>query len=248
MFIASLLVDEVGLVDTLKVIAGLEGQSTYYWRVQASNAGGTSAFSPKGFFTTGFPVATTQVLPANNVREVETNPTLVWRTARGASAYHLQVATNSLFDASALAYDIAGIADTSYKIAQLDINKFYFWRVRATNAIGVSAWSATWRFKTIETTGVEETPRVPATFALYQNYPNPFNPTTTILFDLPKPGTPKLVIYDILGQEVLVLINEPKSAGRHEVNFYVDDLPSGVYYYRLQFEGRVLTKKMTILK
>jgi hypothetical protein len=112
----------------------------------------------------------------------------------------------------------------------------------------VSAWSATWRFKTIETTGVEETPRVPAIFALYQNYPNPFNPTTTILFDLPKPGTPKLVIYDILGQEVLVLINEPKSAGRHEVNFYVDDLPSGVYYYRLQFEGRVLTKKMTILK
>jgi uncharacterized lipoprotein YddW (UPF0748 family) len=247
-FSTSFVVNESGLVDTFKVISGLEGQATYYWRVRASNAGGTSAFSEEGFFATGFPVATTQIAPANNVREVALNPTLVWRTAAGASAYQAQVATNSLFDSNSLVYDIANIADTSYQIARLDINKFYFWRVRATNAVGVSAWSLTWRFKTIETTGVDETPSAPAAFALYQNYPNPFNPVTRIVFDLPKAGTPQLIIYDLMGQEVLTLLNEPKPAGRHEVGFYAYDLPSGIYYYRLKFEGMVLTKKMTILK
>ena len=247
-FTSSFIVNESGLVDTFKVIPELEGQTTYYWRVQASNAGGVGAFSEKRSFTTRFPAVPAQVSPTNNVREVAVNPTLVWRTAAGATAYHFQIAGNSLFDTNSLVYDIANIADTSYKIARLEINKFYFWRVRATNPMGVSAWSTIWRFKTIETTGVEETPSVPATLALYQNYPNPFNPITTIVFDLPESGTPQLIIYDIIGHEVLTLLNEPRSAGRHEVSFYADDLPSGVYYYRLKFEGQVLTKKMTILK
>ncbi|MCG3120646.1 MAG: hypothetical protein ALAOOOJD_03427 [bacterium] len=247
-FATALLVNESGLADTFKVIGGLEGQTTYYWRVQASNAGGTSAYSAKGFFRTGFPLATIQVSPANNVRDVKVNPAFVWRTAAGAATYQLQVASTPLFDAAALIYDLADIADTTYQVAPLEINKFYYWRVRAANMAGVSNWSGTWRFKTIEVTGVDETPTVPAAFALYQNYPNPFNPSTTILFDLPKPGTPRLTVYDALGQEVVTLLNEPKPAGRHEVYFYTDGLPSGVYYYRLQFAGQVLTKRMTILK
>ena len=245
---AALLVNETGLVDTFKVINGLDGQVTYYWRVQASNAGGVSAFSSKGYFTTGFPVATTQVAPLNNVRDVLLDPTLVWRTAQGASTYQMQIATNSLFEASALVYDTGDIADTTFKVAQLEINKFYFWRVRAKNRAGESSWSAAWRFKTIETTGVDGKPTAPATFALYQNYPNPFNPTTTILFELPKPGVAQLMIYDGLGQEVATLLNEFRPAGRQEVNFYAYDFPSGIYYYRLKFEGQVLTRRLTVLK
>ena len=243
-----LLVNVIGLVDTFKVISGLEGQTTYYWRVQASNAGGISAFSAKNYFTTGFPAVASQVSPLNNIRDVALDPTLVWRTARGASAYQLQVASNALFDASALVYDIGNLADTTYKTAQLEINKFYFWRVRARNAAGESNWSVTWRFKTIETTGVDGRPAVPATFALYQNYPNPFNPVTTILFELPKPGMAQLIIYDNLGQEVATLLNEVRPAGRQEVSFYAYDFPSGIYYYRLRFDGQVLTRRMTILK
>jgi hypothetical protein len=245
---AALLVNEIGLVDTFKVISGLEGQLTYYWRVQASNAGGVSAFSPKANFTTGFPMATTQVAPLNNIRDVALDPAFFWLPARGASAYQLQIASNSLFDSNALIYDFASLADTSYKIAQLEINKFYFWRVRAKNAYGESNWALTWRFKTIETTGVDGKPVVPATLALYQNYPNPFNPVTTILFELPKPGMAQLVVYDGLGQEVATLLNEVRPAGRQEVSFYSYDFPSGIYYYRLKFEGQVLTRRMTILK
>jgi len=245
---AALLLNETGLVDTFKVVAGLDGQTRYYWRVQASNAGGMSAFSPKAHFTTGFPVATTQVTPLNNVRDVALDPTLVWRTGRGASVYQLQIAGNSLFEASSLVYDIGNIPDTTSTVAQLEINKFYFWRVRARNAAGESNWSVTWRFKTIETTGVDGKPVAPATFALYQNYPNPFNPMTTILFELPKPGMAQLIIYDGLGQEAATLLNEFRPAGRQEVNFYAYDFPSGIYYYRLKFDGQVLTRRLTILK
>jgi len=245
---AALLVNEIGLVDTFKVISGLEGQMTYYWRVQASNAGGVSAYSVRNYFTTGFPAATAQVAPLNNVRDVTLAPTLAWRTARDANAYQMQIAGNSLFEASSLVYDAGNIADTTFKIAQLEINKFYFWRVRAKNAFGESNWSVTWRFKTIETTGVDGKPTVPATFALYQNYPNPFNPVTSILFELPKPGMAQLIIYDGLGQEVETLLNETRPTGRQEVNFYAYDFPSGIYYYRLRFAGQVLTRRMTILK
>lgn len=90
--------------------------------------------------------------------------------------------------------------------------------------------------------------RGPAGFVLYQNYPNPFNPVTTIAFDLPKPGTARLVIYDILGREITRLVNAPMTAGRHEVPFDASPLASGVYYYRLEFDGKSLTKELMLLK
>ncbi|MDZ7363090.1 MAG: family 10 glycosylhydrolase [candidate division KSB1 bacterium] len=247
-FTTKLLVNETGILDTFKIISGFEGQQKYYWRVQASNPSGAGSFSLSGNFTTGFPAVASLVSPANNIRDVTLQPTLVWRKTPGASAYRLQLAYNSLFDSLSTVLDVAGIIDTSYAVSRLEGNRFYFWRVRAENAFGASAWSAVWRFKTIDVTSVVEAPSAPSTFALYQNYPNPFNPVTTIVFDLPKAGVTQLVIYDGLGQEVLRLLNEPLAAGRHEVPFYVQDLPSGIYYYRLKFEGQVLTKRMTVLK
>jgi hypothetical protein len=248
-FTTQLLVNESGIIDTSKIVSGLAGQQTYYWRVQASNPSGTSAFSRTGIFTTGFPAAVALVAPANNVRDIPIRPTLSWRTAPGASSYHLQVGSTSLFDSVSTVFDMAGIADTSYQISELQGDRFYFWRVRASNAIGEGNWSTTWRFRTVNVTAVAEAETTPpAQYQLYQNYPNPFNPITTIAFDLPKPGTPQLIIFDALGREILTLVNAPMAAGRHTVQFDASPLPSGVYYYRLNFEGRVLTKRMTLLK
>jgi hypothetical protein len=247
-FVTPLLANETGIIDTFKVIAGLVGQTTYYWRVKASNAGGASAFSPTGYFTAGFPATVSLDAPTNNLRDIPVQPTMVWRVARGASSYHLQVASTSLFDSVSLAVDVAGIVDTSRQIGPLEGDRFYFWRVRAANAIGTSNWSAVWRFKTAVGTAMAEANEPPAQFALHQNYPNPFNPITAIVFDLPNPGTPQLVIYDVLGREVLALVNAPMAAGRHQVQFDASPLPSGVYYYRLRFEGKVLTKRMTVVK
>jgi hypothetical protein len=74
---------------------------------------------------------------------------------------------------------------------------------------------------------------LPVKIALLQNYPNPFNPSTTIKYELPKATEVRLSVYDILGREVSVLVNEKKEAGVHEVKFDGSNLSSGVYFYRL---------------
>lgn len=85
-------------------------------------------------------------------------------------------------------------------------------------------------------------------FELAQNYPNPFNPTTSIRFSIPQDGNVKLVVYNLLGQEVKTLINKNMTAGIYSVNFNAEDIFSGVYIYRLEHNGNALTKKMTLIK
>jgi len=85
-------------------------------------------------------------------------------------------------------------------------------------------------------------------FELMQNYPNPFNPSTMIQYSIKNKSFATLKIYDILGKEVAVLLNDVVEAGDHSVKFDATDLPSGIYMYQLQAEGIVLTKKMTLLR
>ncbi|MBI2419230.1 MAG: T9SS type A sorting domain-containing protein [Ignavibacteriales bacterium] len=86
------------------------------------------------------------------------------------------------------------------------------------------------------------------TYALDQNYPNPFNPATTISYQLPKAGIVTLKIYDMLGKEVKVLVNEYKESGKYTAEFNGAGLASGVYVYRLDCNDFSATKKLTLLK
>jgi N-acetylneuraminic acid mutarotase len=74
----------------------------------------------------------------------------------------------------------------------------------------------------------------PEWFTLYQNYPNPFNPTTTIRFELPKSAFISLKIFDLLGREIITLVNEKRPAGEYAVEWNGKGLPSGIYLYRLK--------------
>ncbi len=94
--------------------------------------------------------------------------------------------------------------------------------------------------------GVTET--LPRDVALGQNYPNPFNPTTTIAFTLPEAGFVSLKVYNLIGQEVATLVDETKEAGSYNMTFNAESLTSGVYLYKLQAGGTVITKKFTLLK
>ncbi len=89
---------------------------------------------------------------------------------------------------------------------------------------------------------------IPTEYQLYQNYPNPFNPTTTIKYDLPEAGWVSLKIYDILGSQVITLLDEVKSAGRYEAVFNASKLASGVYIYTIQAEDFYHSRKMILLK
>jgi hypothetical protein len=88
----------------------------------------------------------------------------------------------------------------------------------------------------------------PMEFRLEQNYPNPFNATTVVRFQLPVVSDVRLAVYDLLGREVAVLVNEKKTAGSHEVRFDAPGLSSGVYFYRLEAGGFVQTRKLMLLK
>jgi hypothetical protein len=89
---------------------------------------------------------------------------------------------------------------------------------------------------------------VPAAYFLSQNYPNPFNPTTRILFDIPRSGIIRISIYDILGREVAILIDQLMNAGSYKIDFDATAISSGVYFYKLQADGFSDTKKMIIMK
>ncbi|MFH1196622.1 MAG: T9SS type A sorting domain-containing protein [bacterium] len=97
-------------------------------------------------------------------------------------------------------------------------------------------------------TGVETNDGIPATFNLSQNYPNPFNPTTQITYSLAEEGKVKLSVFDILGNEVAVIVNKTQNAGTFTVSYNADKLASGLYLYRLEAGDHVFAKKMILLK
>lgn len=89
---------------------------------------------------------------------------------------------------------------------------------------------------------------MPEEFALHQNYPNPFNPSTTISWQLPGSSHQTLKIYDVLGNEIVVLVDDFREAGFYSVNFDATGLSSGIYFYTLQAEGFTQTKKLLLMK
>lgn len=85
-------------------------------------------------------------------------------------------------------------------------------------------------------------------FSLEPNYPNPFNPSTLIVYALPIQSKVTLKVMNILGQDLVTLVDEVKPAGRNEVTFDASSLPSGIYFYRISANGKSLTRKMVLSK
>lgn len=97
-------------------------------------------------------------------------------------------------------------------------------------------------------TSTEQKEELPITFALNQNYPNPFNPSTSISFELPEAVNVKVSVYNMLGQEVEVLVDGFQNAGVHTLTFDARGLSSGVYIYRLTTPNLSFAKRMLLLK
>jgi hypothetical protein len=110
---------------------------------------------------------------------------------------------------------------------------------------------STWDFtnhKAKTPTAVEDNWSVPMAYELSQNYPNPFNPSTTIQFTIPAQDVVTLKVFNVLGQEVMTILNEKMDAGKHTVKFDASKLTSGVYLYQVSAGKFVETKKMVLLK
>ncbi len=89
---------------------------------------------------------------------------------------------------------------------------------------------------------------LPTKYWVGQNYPNPFNPTTTIQFGLPKTSYTSIKLFDILGREIMVLIDRKLRAGEHKVVLNAQDFSSGVYFYRIRAGDFIQTKRLVLLR
>jgi plastocyanin len=97
-------------------------------------------------------------------------------------------------------------------------------------------------------TGAGDPLPTPAQFAIAPNYPNPFNATTTIGFSLPHSGRVTVEIFNLVGQRLEVLLDETVTVGSHEIIWDAGDRNSGVFFYRVRFDGQTKTGRMALLK
>ena len=242
------------VVDTTISFSGFEGATNYYWRVRANNNGGSSSFSPAYRFYTGFPIMPSLIYPAYQEINKEIDPIFKWTKSNLASEYKFQLSAGLSLDVNKLVID-STVADTTLYYNNLKVNTFYSWRVMAINDVGESKWTGIFQFKTAADTilAVEDTDlSLPVEYSLEQNYPNPFNPSTTISFALPEPGMTKLTVYNIIGQEIAVLVSDYLEAGVYKIQFDANSvnkrLTSGLYLYRLESKNFIYIKKMLLIK
>jgi len=127
--------------------------------------------------------------------------------------------------------DISAAGGNSYRLKQVDLN-------------GTQHFSEPIHLNVVTSVREEQ----PLTFALLQNYPNPFNPATVVSYQVPVAGKDQLVVYDMLGREVSVLVDEKKGPGSYEAKFDATGLSSGVYFYRMHAGDFVQARKLLLVR
>jgi glucose/arabinose dehydrogenase len=165
--------------------------------------------------------------------------------------YAVQLDTVNTFNSPALRDTAAGV-NQSLRVQLPRVSHNYFWRVRATDGHVTTVSSQVRRLRISFVTAVQEPKQTleekDKQAVLEQNFPNPFNPTTTITYTIPKTGNVRLAVFNLLGQEVARIFEGTQSAGTYEVQFDKEELPTGIYFYRIQAPGFVETRKMIITK
>jgi hypothetical protein len=145
---SQVIIDQGSIKGTSYGIRGLANSTRYYWRLNATNAGGISSYSNTWSFTTivPAPAAPTLASPSNGATGVSSSPMLSWNASPGATSYALQMSTSA--DFSSLVVNQSGIVGT-WNVVSLLNNTTHYWRVNAMNVAGTSSWSSVWSFTTI---------------------------------------------------------------------------------------------------
>ncbi len=249
--------------DTLLTVTKLEYLHRYYWRVEAYNSGGAGSFSNADSFTTIMSVPTQPKLVAPRVTStgIPRRAKFAWNVVNLASKYRLQVAIDStvytsgdsvgLFLAKDLVFDttLTTAKDTSIQLSSpLEANTKYFWHVAGLDTAGAGLFS-TGSFSTgTGILAVDELGGIPTKFELFQNFPNPFNPTTVIQYDIPKSSQVMIRVYDVLGREVVTLVDERQAPGEYSVEFNASGFASGVYFFSMNAGTYTKIQKMMLIK
>lgn len=115
-----------------------------------------------------------------------------------------------------------------------------------TGTININRTSTSWSGPL--PTDVRLSENIPSEFGLQQNYPNPFNPSTTIQYQVATAGHVSLKVYNLLGQEIAILVNDVKAPGTYALKWNADGIPSGIYFYKMQSGSFGATRRLMVLK
>lgn len=177
-----------------------------------------------------------QVAEQNGFSKTAIDTMVHWKNLYKADAAYNPIDKNKGLDLTKL----------SFSKSSLKGGSTYYYRVKyRDHNLKWSDWSNVTMFNT-PTNVAEEA--IPTQYNLGQNYPNPFNPVTEIDYDLPVTSKVSLKVFDILGKEVLELVNQEQSAGNYRVKFDAKNLTSGVYFYQLRANSFARTKKLVLIK
>jgi len=173
-----------------------------------------------------------------------------WFRSYGRDSYRFQLATDSAF--SSVFLEDSLLTDTLKVVLGHSQNTRYWWRVSAKNFFGTSSWSPAWSYS-IGVIGIKPvSSEIPAEFRLYNSYPNPFNPETRIKFALPpdlqQGSVVSVSIFDLLGREIQVLVNERLEPGYYEVKWDASEHPSGIYFCRITAGDYSAANKMVLVR
>jgi hypothetical protein len=251
---ATLLRDTSVLSATTLWVDGLANGTKYYWKVYASNEGGSSPWTAVWNFTTVIPPPARPVLisPSNGSTTVPiVSAALTWNPSAGAVSYGVQLSPSASF--TPLVVDTSGVTGTSLNLPRLLGLTDYFWQVRASNDGGWSDWSDISAFRTVAVSGVFADGTIPDRFDLRQNFPNPFNPTTEIVFSLPDQSHVQILVYNSFGELVRSIVEGEFAPGVYHVkwdgmNSSSRQVPSGLYFCRMATPKASFTKRMVLLK
>ncbi len=219
-------------------------QTTYYWRVRASDGVNLGTPSEVRFFTTQVAILPAPVVQIKGSTAVGQNVALnlSWTPVQGATKYQIQVAMDSLF--ASIVLNDSSYTDTTRTLTGLLFQTRYFLRLRAMGSGAQSPFTPLVAF----TTPSDPNAPVAATFALEQNYPNPFNPQTTIRYSIPNPVMVRLILFNVVGQTVRYLVNGVQQAGLHQVVLDARNLASGTYFYQLEAGYFTQVRRLLLLK
>jgi hypothetical protein len=239
--------NQSGIAATQVTVSPALSYSTlYYWRVNASNASGTSGWSTVWSFTTGpcvTPSAPILSLPTDTATGVSTTPSLQWNASSGATSYRAQVSTTSGF--TNIVSDQSGITSTQVTVSPaLSDNTTYYWRVNATNSCGTSGWSTVWHFTTGTTpppteklVGIAPTGPFGGYAEANQFFVAPFTAEgsgsmTKFRIYCASSGNVKVAIYDSTGALLLNKVDtaQPVVSGVNTITFPATSITAGSIY------------------
>ena len=269
-FTIPLVVDQSGITESQFAIVDsiLLHNTQYYWRANATNAGGTSAWSDIWNFTTFNPLSVDAGSDTTIYYGYGDESATLTVTAEGGNGQYSYLWSNEVTTQTITVnptetktYTVTITDDCDNSVSDevtVNVNDVRCGNKNKKvlvchkgNTICISKNAVQTHLNNhgdyLGNCG-DQIEELPKDFELHTNYPNPFNPMTRIDYALPFDSKVSLQIFDILGREVVTLVNDNQRAGYYTVDFNASNLASGIYYYRMMAGDFIAIKKMVLLK